>query len=332
VLGGSSTSFVSGPLARQTDATSSLLFPLGKGTSYRPLTLIIAAQAAGTVTYTAEQKEGANAQVFDNAASPLDPLTRVSNIRRYTVTASDNTGFSGSIKLSYGPNDDVNNPASPSLAIGKNNGGGWYNIGRTAADASTVTSSSFTSFSDFALASTDADITNNPLPVELLSFQSERQQETVRVTWATASERNNARFEVQRSATSREFHTIASVPGQGTTIRRHDYTVLDQQPLPGLAYYRLRQLDIDGKESFSPAVAVATSREIALYPNPVRTELHLTAPAATYRVLSMVGSMVLAGTATNGTAILDVTKLPAGMYHLEVTTASGRVVRKFIKE
>ncbi|AII53312.1 T9SS type A sorting domain-containing protein [Hymenobacter sp. APR13] len=334
VLGGSNTSFVNGPVARQADAAGSLLFPVGKGTAYRPLTVNVASQAAGTVTYTAEQKERANPQTFDNAASTLDPLTRVSNIRRYTVTSSDNTGFNGNIQLSFGADDDVNNPASPSLVIGKNNGNGWFNIGSVTSDASTVTSGNFTSFSDFALASTDPDVTNNPLPVELIRFTAQRQADAVRLDWATASEQNNARFEVQRSADGVQFRTLSTVAGQGTTTQRHTYSALDRQPLPATAYYRLRQVDTNGQASFSPVVAVAAGKELALYPNPAHTELQVVAPApeATYRVLSTIGAVLLEGRTSTGSATLNVASLPAGLYHLEVTTATGRVVRKFTKQ
>jgi hypothetical protein len=334
VTGGSNTSFVNGPVARQAAGAGSLLFPVGKGTAYRPLTVNVASQAPGTVTYTAEQKEGTNPQTFDNAASALAPLTRVSNIRRYTVTSSDNTGFNGNIQLSFGADDDVTNPTSPSLVIGKNNGNGWFNIGRITSDASTVTSGNFTSFSDFALASTDPDVTNNPLPVELIRFTAQRQADAVRLDWATASEQNNARFEVQRSADGAQFRTLNTVAGQGTTAQRHAYSALDRQPLSGTAYYRLRQVDTNGQASFSPVVAVAAGKELALYPNPAHTELQVVAPApeATYRVLSTIGAVLLEGRTSTGNATLNVASLPAGLYHLEVTTAASRVVRKFTKQ
>jgi hypothetical protein len=258
----------------------------------------------------------------------------VSNIRRYTVTSSDNTGFNGNIQLSFGPDDDVNNPASPTLVIGKNNGNGWFNIGRVVATASTVTSGNFTSFSDFALASTDSDITNNPLPVELTRFTAQRQADIVRVDWVTASEKNNARFEVQRSTDGAHFRTVVMIAGQGTTAQRHTYSVLDRQPLPGTSYYRLRQVDTNGQFSFSPVVVVAVGKELAFYPNPVRTELQVVAPEAeaTYRVLNTIGNVALAGKTSTGIATLNVASLPAGLYHLEVITAVGRVVRKFIKQ
>ncbi|MBD2716340.1 choice-of-anchor D domain-containing protein [Microvirga sp. STR05] len=339
----SGTSFVSGPLVRESVNAPSLFFPIGKGTNYRPLTLNISTAPAGITRYTAEQNEGVPAD-----QTLLGDLKRVSRYRTYSVTPSPAPAagtFSGTIELSFGTNDGVTDPSASSLVVAKSNGSGWENIGRSASTgtstgggstayvAGTLTSNVFTSFSDFALASTDPDVLINPLPVTLISFAAERQGEVVNVAWATASEKDNARFEVQRSADGNAFSTLESVEGHGTTTRRHDYRIVDRQPLATLAYYRLRQLDTNGKATFSPVVTVAPGKELALYPNPTRASLTLVAPAtaATYRVISTVGSVVLEGQAPTGTATLDVAKLPAGLYQLEVTSAAGRTVRKFTK-
>lgn len=173
-----------------------------------------------------------------------------------------------------------------------------------------------------------------PLPVELVSFAAERQAEGVRVTWATATETNNAYFEVQRSATGKEFRTFATVEGKGNSSRLQTYAVLDRQPLAGTSYYRLRQVDIDGTASFSPVAAVTATNELAIYPNPTRGELSLQVPggAARYRVLSLIGRVVLEGQAPTGSTTLELVSLPAGLYQLEVISAAGRVVRKVVKE
>lgn len=172
-----------------------------------------------------------------------------------------------------------------------------------------------------------------PLPVELVRFAAGRQAEAVRVEWATATEKNNAYFEVQRSATGKEFSSIARVEGVGNSSRLQSYLILDQRPLPGTSYYRLRQVDLDGTASFSPVVAVAPSKELVLYPNPAHDELYLQYPSgpSRYRVLSLPGQVVLEGSAPTGSATLNLASLPAGLYQLELTSDAGRMVRKFIK-
>lgn len=78
----------------------------------------------------------------------------------------------------------------------------------------------------------------------------------------------------------------------------------------------------------------AAGVEISLYPNPTRSELNLKVPGrnASYRILDQLGRSVAQGTAANGAAVLNVNELPAGLYHMEVTTPEGRIVRKFVKQ
>ncbi|RYU77724.1 choice-of-anchor D domain-containing protein [Hymenobacter persicinus] len=341
LTGGSNTSYVAGPLARASAAgASALTFPVGKGGKFRPATLTIETQTNPT-TYVAE--------LFNSSARTTAvqaPLTRVSAIRYVNITPQGGQpdGFRGTVTLSFDTDDAVTDPSLASLVVAKRSlsTDPWINIDRSASTgtansgafvAGTLTSGAFTSFSDFALASTDPASVDNPLPVELTRFSAAWQADGVQVKWATASEKNNARFEVQRSADGKEFSTIATVQGQGQSTRAHAYAFLDRQPLTTVAYYRLRQVDFDGKASLSPKVTVEAATTVSVFPNPARTELHVLLPAtAHYRVLSTVGSVVLEGNSANGGATLNVASLPAGMYQLEVTSAAGRVVRKFIKE
>ena len=125
IVGGSSTSFVNGPLARQTPAgiaaPTPFGFPIGKGAYYRPLTLTAFTQSAAS-TYTAEQTEGNPSRTLaaGNGLGTL-PLARVSTKRFYTVTSTNVTpgNFTGTITLSFGSDDYVNVPNDPDLVIAK---------------------------------------------------------------------------------------------------------------------------------------------------------------------------------------------------------------------
>jgi hypothetical protein len=99
-------------------------------------------------------------------------------------------------------------------------------------------------------------------------------------------------------------------------------------------YYRLRQVDTDGTASLSPVVTVAAGKgDVVLYPNPARETLNIIAEGATaYRVLTQLGQPVLTGTIEAGAPAVNVSKLTPGVYHFELQTSAGRVVRKFVKE
>ena len=352
VSGGSNLSFINGPLARRTGAniaSTTVSFPIGKGTLFRPLSLNIAAQRAASV-YTVEQIEGNPGQ---NIAPPLK---RVSFRRSYTVLSSETTAgnFTGTITLSFGDADFVNVPSSLALVVAKRDGTNpWNSLGRTTSTGpdsgpggtsvtGTLTSNTFSDFSDFALGATnDLSTTNtmsamNPLPVQLVAFSAHRQTDKViAVRWTTASEKNSAYFEIQRSLDGRVFVSVATAMARGTGSQPTTYAFLDRASPVAACYYRLRQVDTDGTVAFSPVVTVDGSEGTmsALHPNPAGSSFHFIVEAATpYRVLNQMGQVLLEGTTETGTATVVVGSLPAGLYHLELQTSTGRVVRKFIKD
>lgn len=335
VIGGSNASFINGPLARQTAAGSlnDVVFPTGSGVVYRPVVLNASTQDA--TTYLVTQKEGpaADPTNFLAGTAALPTLTRVSHHRSYTLTPTPaDNHFSGTITLPFGADDNVNQPSAASLTIGKNSGGaGWQNIGSSAvsvttaatagADAvGTITSQTFTSFSDFALASTSPDATINPLPVTLTGFGAVRQAGgMVRLRWNTASEQHSAYFEVQRSLDGSTFASIATVAARGTTSQAQDYTSLDGAAPAGQLYYRLRQVDSNGSAQYSPTATLAATVAAAtlnLYPNP--TCGRLVVPAAVgqqVQVLDLMGRL-LHTSSLPPTGEIDVQDLPAGTYLL----------------
>ncbi|QNH63612.1 T9SS type A sorting domain-containing protein [Hymenobacter sediminicola] len=174
-----------------------------------------------------------------------------------------------------------------------------------------------------------------PLPVELKSFTAEATSKGTQVRWATASEKNNAGFKVQRGTTADKFETIGQVAGHGTSTQAHSYEWLDARPLSGTSYYRLLQTDTDGTETYSPAVAVQSGggTKATFFPNPTTGSIVLAPGIGTvrYRILNPLGQAVLAGEATGGST-LDVQTLRAGSYFLELNTGAGRQIQRFVRE
>ena len=110
------------------------------------------------------------------------------------------------------------------------------------------------------------------VPVELISFIAEVQNEKVVLSWSTATETNNNGFEIQRSNNGKSFATIGFVPGNGTTVKPNNYSYVDEDQ-SGKLYYRLKQIDYNGTYSYSKIVSVdaITLNDFILeqnYPNP----------------------------------------------------------------
>src|SRR5258708_40341589 len=95
--------------------------------------------------------------------------------------------------------------------------------------------------------STLLDLNGNfVLPVGLLSFDAEKKGASVLLTWKTAQEQKSDRFEIERSADGISYHLIGTLAASGNTSMVTSYSFTDHQPLDGINYYRLKQVDIDG--------------------------------------------------------------------------------------
>ena len=179
-----------------------------------------------------------------------------------------------------------------------------------------------------------------PLPVQLIRFEATQKNNDALLTWTTASEKNCDRFEVQRAqgdaaASRNDFETIGTVRGNGTTTNVHSYQYTDRSPQKaGNYYYRLRELDTDNSEQYSPmrVLHFAGSDDWAVQPNPTFGNARLiwktTADTRAYlRLSNAVGQTIWEETVlTNGAQqSLDLSALQtaaAGLYYLNITTES----------
>lgn len=112
----------------------------------------------------------------------------------------------------------------------------------------------------------------SPLPVSLISFGGNRDGEMVHLYWYTASEKNNERFDIERSADGRFFEYRGYKKGNGTTNMISGYDFTEEDPEYPMLYYRLVQYDFDGTRAFSPVIALPRINQhdfnAEIYPNP----------------------------------------------------------------
>ena len=109
------------------------------------------------------------------------------------------------------------------------------------------------------------------LPVELTSFEAERQERNVLLNWVTQTETNNKGFKIERSSNLNTWEELSFVTGVGNAIEANNYKWIDSAPIEGMNYYRLTQVDIDGKETIYSTEAVNFSNYKLFFdvvPNP----------------------------------------------------------------
>lgn len=171
----------------------------------------------------------------------------------------------------------------------------------------------------------------DPLPVSLIAFNASEEKGTVSLNWATAMEKNNQGFEIQRSQNAHNWSKIGFVAGQssdGNSNRELPYRFVDAQPLPGLNYYRLKQLDFDGTYEHSPVRSVAFASGMALYPNPTadgRFRLPANLKAHAVEVFDLTGRKVMTHGTVESNGYLDLSSLPSGLYLVKSMLEDGSV-------
>ena len=183
-------------------------------------------------------------------------LTNTSLLRYYSITPTTNTGLDATLVFEYLDselNGQGENEADFVLWRSTDGGTNWSNnLGTVNAGANTITLSSIDAFSLWTPSSESV----SPLPISLVSFNAIPQQKTVELRWETASEKNSAYFEIEKSIDGEYFEVIGKAAAAGTSIELLTYSELDRNPTQGISYYRLRQVDIDGEYTLSDIVSV----------------------------------------------------------------------------
>ena len=127
----------------------------------------------------------------------------------------------------------------------------------------------------FTFCGTSTTLLQFPLPVNLSGFSATTEKGNVLLKWTTSSEVENSHFEIERSSELRPFATTGKVPGRGSSNSHATYTWRDILPDPGMNYYRLKQVDLDGRFHYSTTVPVKINyaRDVAILQNPVKDML-----------------------------------------------------------
>jgi len=188
--------------------------------------------------------------------------------------------------------------------------------------------------SDIAFNKAKDFITENSglLPIELTSCTALQTAEEIEIAWTTNSEVNNDYFTVEYSIDGVSFKTLETVAGSGTTSEVNEYAITTESSrFNGVVYFRLKQTDYNGEYSYSDVItlAVESSNELYVYPNPATEFVSVSGTYKTAIVQDMFGKKVAC--ATNGEQIF-VGNLSVGTYYIVVATENGKKVLPFVKE
>jgi Secretion system C-terminal sorting domain len=271
VSGASDNSHVDGPIRKV--GTQAFTFPVGDNGNYQPAGISAPSNATHhfTAQYIAVDPDGSYDDLSKDATLNHISSCEYWNIERtfgassVTVTLFWDAGSCGV--------DDL-----PAMRVAQWDGTVWRDRGQggttgTPAAGSVYSSAAITTFptpAPFTLASSNG---NNPLPVELVSFEVKPENSKARLNWVTASEKDNDYFDIERSGDGINFMKIGQVKGSGNSNVTLNYMWYDLKPLQSLSYYRLKQVDFNGNFEYSRIQSCVFNgkkegNSFTLYPNP----------------------------------------------------------------
>jgi len=172
---------------------------------------------------------------------------------------------------------------------------------------------------------------SNIVPVQLLYLRGKANGSQNQLSWATATELNSDYFGVQRSINLRDFTDIGRIKSAGDSRQRLEYSFIDEAPLPGVNYYRLKQVDKDGSSEYSKIVGVnaQSTERFVIYPNPSDGQsIHLQFDNLLLEGLGLVDLLgqkipfVVSVSSSNSLSIKPARPLQTGLYFVTYTAAN----------
>jgi hypothetical protein len=177
----------------------------------------------------------------------------------------------------------------------------------------------------------------NSLPIELVDFDANLNNDIVDVQWQTASQLNNDYFSVEKSSDGAAWNTISIIDGAGNSSSILNYQYFDEKPLSGISYYRLKQTDFDGQFSYSDIKTInfQSNSDIKIYPNPTTNTVTLYSDLIEMNQVSIfditgqeVTDSVKIVKSTEGALQIDLSNLNAGTYFVKSATICKKIVKQ----
>jgi hypothetical protein len=286
--------------------------------------IILGNPQTGTGTQTLALQNGVTL-TFANTASALGVnATGVLRLRTATNATTPTRLFLGTVLKATNTSTTVDQSQTGAQLSGTSTLALASRIGVTARASQATVATAATPFAGFS--------TFGSLPIVLMAFDAVKQATGVSIRWSTQQEFNTQDFYVERSTNGADYSRIGIVAaaGNSTTVSTYSYT--DATPVTGIVYYRIRVIDLDGKEGITSIKALrasSSSVKVGIYPNPATTHANVLVNAEpnnpfTVAVYNQQGMLVGSQAPNSGNAVqLDLSRYTSGQYMVEVRFADG---------
>ncbi len=175
------------------------------------------------------------------------------------------------------------------------------------------------------------------LPLTGLSLSARKLDKEILAQWQTLTEQNTSYFELEKSSNGTEFEKITIVKAQGNSKEKSEYSFIDKAPNSPINFYRIKQVDLDGKSSYSNIATVlfeTSTASIRIYPNPATTIVKIDLPTVDNYVIQCYntqGQLVLSQAANAHVAELNIGTFASGTYQLRISNGVSIQNGTFIK-
>jgi trimeric autotransporter adhesin len=175
------------------------------------------------------------------------------------------------------------------------------------------------------------------LPVNLVSFTVTRQNSIAILNWSTSQETNSKSFVAERSIDNKNWTPVGSVNAAGNSDNKKDYSLTDYSPEKGINYYRLKQIDVDGKIRYSMVRKVSFDKNgfIIISPNPAKNFVHIKLAGnnpdpVTIDVFDNTGKLIHRVTTSASSLQIEISKFAKGNYFIKVVNGKDISIQKLL--
>ncbi|MFM2139612.1 MAG: hypothetical protein RJA57_1919 [Bacteroidota bacterium] len=328
VLGGSANGYVktngSGTLQITVPSGQYRLFPVGNG-AYNPVGIANRTGAGDNFSVKVRDEVLLGGTTGSQISSP--------RVNRTWDISKTNANAGSGIDFIFTWNSDEQQGSIATYRLNHHNGSLWeFAAGSSATPTGTTTRimrhTGYTgTFSPFSVGS---NLTT--LPVSWLSFTGQKQGDVVLLKWATASEVNTRDFQIEHSTDARSWSAVGTIAAAGNSTSTLQYSYVHQQPVKNNArnYYRIKQRDIDGRETYSSIVTIiynGSGFDFNVFPNPATDVIKvILSEEKVIRIISPSGATILTSKLAAGQHQLPVANLPRGMYLVQADQEWQRVI------
>lgn len=354
ISGHSPGSYITGWLKRSVISGVSYEFPVGNASNYELMRLDITSVSGGLINlttwfYNPPSDAGTGFPIIADAGKYVSPLVNIGGgignwvVIPNTGSANYNMTLYSTSCTGLGSNEHTIVKRNTYDCSGINSwgiAGTW--VSSSGNPNLTVVRNSLSGFSKFSIAKALW-----PLPIELIFFDGvcNAKENSVVLSWITASETNNNFFAIERSIDGETFVQIGNVKGAGNSSVTNHYSFIVQNFSGTISYYRLKQTDYDGTTAYSSEISVDCSaisefELINMIPNPAKDNLYVIfkdgiEELITITVFDVIGKKIFSEKITSMTGInnkqLDVTNLSTGSYFIHITNGEKTFIKKIFK-